>query len=221
MSARFAGRRFLSLTSHRVENPDERIVRRGLRAPYHWLTITGDVYMGTLLELCPEAVLNRYLAVTSFDSGVRRITEDERLAGWHLRGEIAYSPRVASVQSLQFQRDGIDSPGYDEWYVFEVPHDLGQVFRGNPFEFQSGCGEILVFVNTLAFALHDPDSDVREILDLFWNQLMLIEPETFIADGRDCLALLSKRPQNGAWVADSHGRCLRIVRAAIGPLRAC
>jgi len=85
---------------HEVEDPDERIVRRGLQAPYHWLTATGDVYMGTLMEVCPEAVLNRYLAVTSFDSGVRRITEDERLAGWHLRGDIAYSPRVASVQSL-------------------------------------------------------------------------------------------------------------------------
>jgi hypothetical protein len=180
---------------------DECIVRTGVHAQYRWLTATGEVYMGTLLRLCPEAVLNRYLAVTSYDSGIRRLSETERSAGWSLRGDIAYSPLVLSVDSLEFQRDGPDSPGYDEWYVFEGPRDLGRLFHGNFFEFQPGCGQVTVFVNMMsAFALHNPEPC---ILDFFWNQLALLQPETFIADGTDCLTLVSK---NEALVQHAHER---------------
>jgi hypothetical protein len=193
------------------ESADECIVRTGVHAPYRWLTATDEVYMGTLLRLCPEAVLNRYLAVTSYDSGVRRLSETERSSGWSLRGDVAYSPLVTSVDSLQFQRDGLDGPGYDEWYVFQGPRDLGRVFQGNPFEFQPGCGQILVFVNTPAFVLHDPAPYMPDILDIFWNQLALLQPETFIADGRDFLTLVSK---NEALVQHAHERL-----AALPPQR--
>ncbi len=191
-------------------NSDEFTVRRGLHASYQCLTATGDVYMGTLLRLCPEAVLNRYLAVTSYDSGVRHLSETESSAGWRSRDDIAYSPLVESVDSLQFQRDGLDSPGYDEWYVLEAPRDLGRVFHGNYFEFQPGCGQIMVFVNTFAFVLHDPDPYMPGILDIFWNQLELVQPETFIADGRDCLTLVSK---NEALIDNTQERLTSAFRA--------
>jgi hypothetical protein len=149
------------------ENSDERICRRGLHGPYHWLTVTGDVFIGTLLRLCPEVVLNRYLAVTSLDSGIRRLSEEETEAGWQLRGDVAYSPLVTSVDTLRYQRDGPEFPGYDEWYVFETPRELGRVFHGNFFEFQAGRGEILTFVNTFAFVLHDPEPYMPGILSIF------------------------------------------------------
>jgi hypothetical protein len=59
-------------------------------------------------------VLNRYLAVTSRDSGVRTLLDGEAEMGWELRGDVAYSPLIESVGSLKFQRDGLEFPGYDE-----------------------------------------------------------------------------------------------------------
>jgi hypothetical protein len=85
------------------EISDERTVRRGIHGRYRWISIAGDVYMGTLLRLCPEAVLHRYIAVTSYDSGIRRLSEEDVSAGWQLRGDIAYSPLVSSVESLAYQ----------------------------------------------------------------------------------------------------------------------
>jgi hypothetical protein len=41
------------------DDSEPMIVRTGLPAPYYWLTATCDVYMGVLLRLCPEAVMNR------------------------------------------------------------------------------------------------------------------------------------------------------------------
>jgi hypothetical protein len=119
-------------------------------------------------------------------------SDAEHSAGWHLRGDVAYSPVIESLDSLQFQRDGLDVPGYDEWYVFQGMRDLGQVFDGNYFDFRPDCGQIMVFVNSPAFVLHHPNPYLPGILEIFWNQLILIEPETFIADGDDHFTLVSK-----------------------------
>jgi hypothetical protein len=164
----------------------------GRNGPYQWLTVTGDVYMGMLLRLCPEVALHKYIAVTSLDSGIRRISDEESEAGWRSIGDVAYSPRIDSIDTLRFQRDGPQCPGYDEWYVFETPRELGPVFHGNYFDFQPDSGRVLVFVNTFAFVLHDEQPYLPGILDVFWKQLKLIEPETFIADGRDCLTLVTR-----------------------------
>jgi hypothetical protein len=50
------------------------------------------------------------------------------------------------------------------------------------------------------------------ILDLFWNQLMRIQPETFIADGRDCLTLVSI---NEKLIAHAHALLTAWDRASI------
>ncbi len=120
------------------------------------------------------------------------LSDEETELGWELRGDVAYSPIIESTDSLKFQRDGLEFPGYDEWYVFETRRNLGRVYQGNYFEFQPARGEILVFVNSPAFVLHDPEPYMPGILDIFWNQLEIIEPETFIADGQDCLTLVSR-----------------------------
>ena len=176
-----------------ADGSDDRVARKGVHGPYGWLTVTGGVYMEHVVRLIPEAVLNRYLAVTSYDSGIRQLSEEEIAAGWILRGDIAYSPRIGMVEDLKFQRDGFGSPGYDEWYIFEdSPPALGQVYQGNYFEHQAGRGQLMVFVNSPAFLLHDPNPYMTGILDIFWDQLPHVRPATFIADGQDCLTLVSK-----------------------------
>lgn len=68
------------------------------------------------------------------------------------------------------------------------------------------------FVSMPAFVLHDPDPYLPGILDLFWNQLMRIQPETFIADGRNCLTLVSI---NEKLIAHAHALLTAWDRASI------
>jgi hypothetical protein len=176
----------------RPDESSERTVHRGVHKGYHWLTCTGDVYIATLLRLCPEVVLGWRLAVTSYDSGIRQLTTEERDAGWERRGEIAYSPRIESIDGLKFQRDGDDCPGFDEWYVFASHRDLGQIFHGNFFDSEPAPRRLLVFVNILGFVLHSTAPEAPELVDLFWKQMEWVQPESYIADGQDCFTIVSR-----------------------------
>jgi hypothetical protein len=88
---------------------------------YQWLARGDDAHLDTLVRRCRETVLGRYLAVTSIDSGVPSLTEQQQQAGWTHRSGVAYSGAVRSADELFYQRDGPNSPGYDEWYVFDEP----------------------------------------------------------------------------------------------------
>lgn len=126
-----------------------------------------------VLQICPEVVLGKYVAITSIDSGPLVPTDKERAAGWESRGQIAYSPRVESVDSLP-------RAGWDEWYIFASPADLGTSHLGeNVFEVPRGPGQVSVLVN-YCFALHRPDNE--SLATLFWEQIRWIRPESYIAD---------------------------------------
>jgi hypothetical protein len=145
----------------------------GSRGDYFWLTST-DHDLDDLLKSCPQIVVGRYLAVTSCDSGSLVPNEDETKAGWQSRAGIAYSPKVEAVEKLPHDL-------YDEWYVFNSPRDLGNLFEGNVFEASMQPGQVAAFVNFGGFSLHS--ADMKDLADLFWLQLKLIQPESFIADG--------------------------------------
>jgi hypothetical protein len=100
--------------------------------------------------------------------------EDEVIAGWESRAGIAYCPKTESVEKLPHDL-------YDEWYVFKSPQDLGNLFQGNVFETSMQAGQVAAFVNFGGFSLHSPE--MKALADLFWMQLELIQPESFIADG--------------------------------------
>ncbi len=145
----------------------------GSRGGYFWLT-SADDDLDYLLTSCPQVVLGRYLAITSFDSGSLVPNEDEVIAGWESRAGIAYGPKIESVEKLPHDL-------YDEWYVFKSPRDLGNLFQGNVFETSMQTGQVAAFVNFDGFSLHSPE--MKTLADLFWMQLELIQPESFIADG--------------------------------------
>jgi hypothetical protein len=65
----------------------------GSHGPYRWLVIQ-KVDLATLLELCPQSLAGKYVAVTSLDSGPMILTDAEKDLGWHSRNEIAYSPKI-------------------------------------------------------------------------------------------------------------------------------
>lgn len=109
----------------------------GSHDEYRWLTMI-DRDITSLLDICPEIVLGKYLAVTRIDGGPLRLTEQEKAQGWWtteagrvFQGtswsppeyqddwRIAYSPRINSIHGLPNETHDECCAGYDEWYVFE------------------------------------------------------------------------------------------------------
>jgi len=142
----------------------------GSEGHYEWL-VTDQQF--DLLQLCPEVVLGKYVAITSIDSGALVPTDKEAAAGWESRGKIAYSPKIQNVEDIR-------SEGWDEWYIFNNPTDLGTSHLGeNIFEAPKGQGHVSVFVNhNLAFHL----SEMKSLATLFWQQIARIQPESYVAD---------------------------------------
>jgi hypothetical protein len=165
----------------------------GTHAGYHWLTSDRHT-ISDIVKLCPDAIIGRYLAVTSTDSGEPRWAE--RLAGWSCRGSGGYSPRIESLDGIVYQRGGPDSAGFDEWWTFESPHDLGEVIRDeNPWdeEVMARPGRFLAFVNFYFY----PDERHREtehsLWPEFWGQIVKHQPESYISDG-EVVTFVTKNP---------------------------
>jgi hypothetical protein len=169
-------------TLFRAENGGPGIV--GSHGRYQWLTLL-DRDISDLLRLCPEVVLDKYLAVTSIDSGTLKLTDQEKSAGWWtadagkvFRGSswghredrddwrVAYSPRLNSIHGLPNETHEECCQGFDEWYVFaeSLP-----------------AGEMETFVNWEGFRLYDPEW--KWCADRLWEQLARLAPESYIADG--------------------------------------
>jgi hypothetical protein len=149
---------------------------------YQWLA-TDESELDVLLKLRPDAVLGKYLAVTSIDSGFLAVDEELKSAGWESRNHIAYSPQIQSVE-------GIPQGGYDEWYVFDAPTDRGELSDGDPFDAPLQPGRVQVFINYGGFNLHEAVH--QSLIQLFWKQLEWTNPESYLADGSDYLIFVSR-----------------------------
>ncbi len=142
----------------------------GSEGPYEWL-VTDQQF--DLMQACPEIVRGKYVAITSIDSGPLVPTDKETAAGWQTRGKIAYSAKIESVE-------GLPRAGWDEWYIFDNPTDLGTShLEENVFEVPQEHGHVSVFVN-YCFALHRPE--MKDLATLFWQQIARIRPESYVAD---------------------------------------
>jgi hypothetical protein len=168
----------------------------GSHGPYRWFVTRHDD-LPSLLESYPQSLVGKYVAVTSLDSGPMSLSEEERTLGWNSRNKIAYSPQINLSEDGRLNGISVDQcGGYDEWYVFDSPHDLGTVCDSelcdsNVFESDLSAGKIWVFVNyDGGFALHNPE--MSDLTSLFWKQLEWIRPESFIADGGSFLTFVSR-----------------------------
>lgn len=120
----------------------------GSHGAYQWLT-SDQHYIDDIVRSCPEVLLGRYLAVTSTDSGDPKWWA-ENLLSWECRGRIAYSPHLETTGAISYQTHGRGNAGFDEWYTFTTPTDLGEViFDENPWteESRARSGRIIAFVN--------------------------------------------------------------------------
>lgn len=142
----------------------------GSQGTYEWL-VTDESF--DLLQKCPDIVLGKYVAITSIDSGELVLTEKESAAGWRGHERIAYSPKVQNAEDIPLE-------GWDEWYIFNNPTDLGTSHLAeNIFEAPRGRGHLSVFVN-YGFALHQPE--MESIATLFWEQMNWVCAESYVAD---------------------------------------
>ena len=163
----------------------------GSQGSYEWLSTDENF---DLLELCPDIVLGKYVAVTSMDSGQLIPTDKETAAGWQGRAKIAYSPKIESAQDLP-------RAGWDEWYIFDTLTDLGTSHLAeNIFEVPQEAGHVSVLVN-YGFALHPPERS-NNLAPLFWEQLARIRPESYVADN-DFLTFVSMNKSLFASVRDA------------------
>lgn len=155
----------------------------------------ADRDIASLLHVCPEVVLGKYIAVTSIDGGPLRLTTADQVEGWCtaeagrvFRGtawsppeyqddwKVAHSPRITSVHGLPNETHDGCCAGHDEWYVFE---------HAAPIE------EIETFVNWDGFRLYDPK--FQWCTDRFWSQIEKMKPESYISDGA-VLMVVTRNP---------------------------
>jgi hypothetical protein len=153
----------------------------GEHSAYQWFTT--ELMVDELARLCPRIVLGKYLAVTSFDSGSLSLSDEEKANGWLSRNGIAYSPRIEALDELP------RTDGWDEWYVFEAPTDLGTLCHTNPFDPRPGPGQLHAYVN-FNLVLHD--SETNAVRDLFWEQMNWINAESFLGESARYLSFASK-----------------------------
>jgi len=162
----------------------------GSHGAYQWLT-TAHHDLDTLLGRCPQAVLGKYVAVTSLDSGPMALTDAEERDGWRSRSEIAYSRQIQSAENVRTERLPDGCASFNEWYVSSSPFDLGELWHGNVFEAPITPGQVCTFVNFgPGFALHNPE--MASLVRLFWKQLDWIQPESYIADADVLLTFVSR-----------------------------
>jgi len=150
---------------------------------YFWLTTDQDD-LDALLQKNPQLFVDKYIAITSWDSGSYFPTDEQKAEGWETRNGIAYSPRIDATGKK------LPTGGFDEWYVFSSRVDLGQLRRDNPFEATLTPGHVWAFVNYGGFALYD--HNVESLISAFWKQFDWIEPESYVADGYDLLTFVSR-----------------------------
>ena len=156
-------------------------MRRGKHGEYGWLESDSPLaQLSDVVKAVPELVRGYYVAITSFDSGLLKVSSDEITAGWRQFEGLAISPRVDSTIHLP-------SEGYDEWYVLPSP---------DPFPYEDR------FINYNGFSLRDPNDllntadptwdhvgihaemeRLRQLQSGFWNAMLAAGAVTFLGEG--------------------------------------
>ena len=162
----------------------DHLLQTGSTKDYQWLVSTDRQL--DVLECCPDVVLGKYVAVTSFDSGPLGLTEAQTSAGWVSQGEIAYSPEIHHV-------DMVPQAYFSELYVFGAPTILGVLAdpHKNIFESEMKQGQVHAFVN-FDFGFHDPG--YADLSQMFWQQLGWMKAESYLAEN-DYLIFVTANPK--------------------------
>ena len=167
---------------------------------YQWLECVG-LSISAVLQSCPEALIERCIVVSSFDSGPLKPTAEEVSKGWRQSGDLLIVPRIRETGELPLDQ-------YDEWYVFAtetIPSTI-EVFVNDP-RFTLLAPAALA-AKTLADAAISSQPDLvgagrhaAELVEflierqsVFWRQIGVLNPESYISDG-DRFILVTRLPE--------------------------
>lgn len=162
------------------------VVQNGVESRWGWLNSDADVSVGDLLRAFPSIVRGRYLAISSWDSGAFRVEEVLRQPGWHAKHEVAYSPLIAHDNDHNVGLPNEEWPTFCELYASLEPLDLGMPPQNEFEQFDPNRGHYIEFVNFLAFDLTERDG---YLASLFWKQMDWIQPESYLAESNDWIAI--------------------------------
>lgn len=116
-----------------------------------------DPSLTDLLELAPELVVGKQVAITSCDSGPYVPSEEELKSGWSRRETTAISREIEQFTELP-------APGFDEWYVYDsAPLDCPK--RNH--------------VNRYGFSVFDKGIETES----FWEQIRKSDPLHILGAG--------------------------------------
>lgn len=124
---------------------------------YYWLQ-SQQLGQLDVLEHAGGYFVDKYLAITSFDSGPLILSAGEIREGWTSDAGIAYSPGLTKAMV-----GSIPSGGFDEWYFLDN-RKLTQVST--------------IYVNFAPFEITGNSAP-----EGFWQQIEEINPYAYVADG--------------------------------------
>ena len=163
----------------------------GFHGAYQWLA-SDQENMNAVLRLCPEVVVGKYVAITTYDSGALRLMDGDGQTGWRIRNGIAYGPRIGTAADLPECARIEPAELYQEWYVFDAPAELGAISHENVRVNPPAPGDIVTFVNYSHWVPGRPET--QDLTDLFWKQLEAVRPESYIGEGDDFLTFATRDP---------------------------
>ncbi len=153
----------------------------GKYGKWQWLN-SKAACLADVVERCPQLVIDRFVLVTSYDSGLLQLDEEKLKAGWkhmckrrrsfdwaHPEWEepLALSPRVSDPGILPIDM-------YDEWYVFYTEPQIDTIEVFVNWNFSPTFGHT---------GLHELSTHVQLEVH-FWNQLAVINPRAYVADNQ-------------------------------------
>lgn len=138
----------------------------------YWMIEWSDAWdpsLTDLLQVAPELVVGKQVAITSCDSGPYLPSEAELKSGWSRCETTAISRDVVQVTELP-------APGFDEWYVYDsAPLICPQ--RNH--------------VNRYGFSVFDEGV----ITESFWDQIRQVAPLHILGAGTPNMFFLTRDRQ--------------------------
>jgi hypothetical protein len=169
----------------------------GQYGQYYWIEFpTNALSLYELLKKHASILMGKYLAVVCFDSGPLRLMDEEKINGWHEKNGIAYSPKLTRehIGSLFYEQ-------HDQWCLFTSPTE----FQGMTDFVNYGGFSLASKGSELTYA--DPTWDKvgikenilfhEQLLAAFWEEIISIDPFTFIADGDNFIFVSKNRDEVG------------------------
>lgn len=155
-------------------------MREGKFKNYFWLSSFDYRFDDLQKDKVLNHLVGSQVVVTSFDSGIIRLSPEEIAAGWKMMGKLAVSP---VLEESCINQKFVPYDGFDEWWVFkrfDAPIEI------QPFV---NFSEFLLMTEEEIRNISDPHCDKDSVeskihlINRFWNQLTEHSPIAYFGDG--------------------------------------